>query len=106
MDCLKQRNTYQGNGSLTWPKPMANSVSSVGVFNSSNCSLQNEEYGSHVNEIVLSSRTKAHTMVSAAIQVQNSSLLTTFLFHDFHSALMCLVVVCSIIKLKDTNCNI
>ncbi|XP_017218646.1 protein ALWAYS EARLY 3 isoform X3 [Daucus carota subsp. sativus] len=72
LDCLKQRNTYQGNGSLTWPKPMANSVSSVGVFNSSNCSLQNEEYGSHVNEIVLSSRTRAHTMVSAAIQAFSS----------------------------------
>ncbi|KAL8121600.1 protein ALWAYS EARLY 3-like isoform X3 [Apium graveolens] len=72
LGCLKQRNTYQGNGLLTWPRSMANSGGSVGVFDSSNCSLQNEEHGSHVNEIVENSRTRARTMVNAAMKAFSS----------------------------------
>ncbi|KAK1390484.1 Always early [Heracleum sosnowskyi] len=72
LGCLKQRNTYQGNGSLAWPRSMANSGGSVGVFNSSNCSIENEEHGSHLNEIVESSRKRARTMVNAAMQAFSS----------------------------------
>lgn len=49
---------------------MPNSGGSFGVLNSSYCSeLQTEESGSHVNEIVESSKARAGIMVNAAIQV-------------------------------------
>ncbi|XP_063939454.1 protein ALWAYS EARLY 3-like isoform X3 [Daucus carota subsp. sativus] len=73
LSCLKQRNTYQENVSLAWPRSMANPVASVGVLNASYCSeVQTEKSGSHVNEIVESSKTRAGIMVNAAIQAFSS----------------------------------
>ncbi|KAK1351905.1 Always early protein 3 [Heracleum sosnowskyi] len=73
LSCLKQRNTYQGNASFTWPRSMPYSGGPVGVLSSSYCSeLQTEESGSNVNEIVESSKTRAGIMVNAAIQAFSS----------------------------------
>ncbi|KAM7488190.1 hypothetical protein LguiB_025674 [Lonicera macranthoides] len=71
--CLRQRNTYQGNFSHTWPRPMANLVDSGGgLLTSSDRSANHVETSAHANEIVESSRTKARTMVDAAMQAMKS----------------------------------
>ncbi|KAK4483286.1 hypothetical protein RD792_010471 [Penstemon davidsonii] len=65
--CLRSRNTYQGNNSVTWPRAVTN-VADHGVelssFDRSAC--QSHESGSHVKEIMDSSRLKARTMVDSA----------------------------------------
>ncbi|XP_059668464.1 protein ALWAYS EARLY 3 isoform X2 [Cornus florida] len=71
--CLRQRNTYQRNSSLIWPRPLDNfgdSISQLSLFDRS--ASHSEESGSHVNEIVESSRIKARTMVDAAMQAMSS----------------------------------
>ncbi|XP_015573347.1 protein ALWAYS EARLY 3 isoform X2 [Ricinus communis] len=71
--CLRQRNTYQGNNPQMWMKPMTYIGEPVG-----HCSLfdrsadETQESGSHVAEIVETSRAKAQTMVDAAMQAMSS----------------------------------
>ncbi|CAK9159737.1 unnamed protein product [Ilex paraguariensis] len=68
--CLRQRNTYQGNFPLAWPRPMAHVSDQTGLLGSFDHSASHtQESGSLINEIVESSRTKARTMVEAAMQV-------------------------------------
>ncbi|KAJ6313541.1 hypothetical protein OIU77_014930 [Salix suchowensis] len=72
--CLRERNTYQGNTPHVLSKPVANidePACHSSSFDSSTDDTQ--ESGSHVVEIVESSRTKAQTMVDAAMQDQSSS---------------------------------
>ncbi|KAK6914463.1 DIRP domain, partial [Dillenia turbinata] len=70
--CLRQRNTYQGNPSLTWMKPLPNYGDSGGLAKSLNRSAcQTQELGSHIVEIVQSSRNKARTMVDKAMQAMS-----------------------------------
>jgi hypothetical protein len=67
---LRERNTYQGNIPHVLLKPGANidePACHSSSFDSSTDDTQ--ESGSHVVEIVESSRTKAQTMVDAAMQV-------------------------------------
>ncbi|KAI8002837.1 Protein ALWAYS EARLY 3 [Camellia lanceoleosa] len=71
--CLRQRNTYQGSSPLTWPKITAN----LGDFGGPLSSFEQpanhpQESGSHVHEIVESSRIKARMMVDAAMQAMSS----------------------------------
>lgn len=67
---LRQRNTYRGNSPVTWPKPMASLADPGGLMSSFDCSsCYTQESGTHVVEIVESSRKKARTMVDAAMQV-------------------------------------
>lgn len=68
---LRQRNTYQGNIPLLWSKSMA-SLGDPSAHSSSfdYMAYQTQESGSHVAEIVESSRTKAQKMVDAAVQVR------------------------------------
>ncbi|KAB5537448.1 hypothetical protein DKX38_014981 [Salix brachista] len=71
--CLRERNTYQGNTPHVLLKPVANidePACHSSSFDSSTDDTQ--ESGSHVVEIVESSRTKAQTMVSAAMQAMLS----------------------------------
>ncbi|KAL2459632.1 Protein ALWAYS EARLY 3 [Forsythia ovata] len=71
--CLRQRNTYQVNSSLTLPRLFTNFGDPGDVlscFDTSAC--QPDESGSHMNEIINSSRTKALTMVDAALQAMPS----------------------------------
>ncbi|KAF7813668.1 Protein ALWAYS EARLY 3 [Senna tora] len=71
--CLRQCNTYQGSSSILSLKPMANSDDPGGQASSSNCSAcHNQDLKSHIAEIVDSSRTKARTMVVAAMQAMSS----------------------------------
>ncbi|KAK6930448.1 DIRP domain, partial [Dillenia turbinata] len=71
--CLRQRNTYQGNSSFTWMKPVPNFGDSGGVAKSLNRSAcQAQELGSHIVEIVQSSRNKARTMVDKAMQAMST----------------------------------
>uniref|UniRef100_A0A5B6Z075 SANT domain-containing protein n=1 Tax=Davidia involucrata TaxID=16924 RepID=A0A5B6Z075_DAVIN len=71
--CLRQRNTYQGNSPLMWPRPTVNFGDSGGLLSSIDHSASHtQESGSHANEIVESSRTKARTMVDAAMQAMSS----------------------------------
>ncbi|KAJ0035662.1 hypothetical protein Pint_24565 [Pistacia integerrima] len=71
--CLRQRNTYQGNIPLIWSKPMASLGDPSAHSSSFDCSAyQTPESGSHVAEIVESSRTKAQKMVDAAVQAMSS----------------------------------
>ncbi|CAI9762702.1 unnamed protein product [Fraxinus pennsylvanica] len=65
--CLRQRNTYQGNSSLVWPRPVNNFSDLGGIMSS-----QLHELRIQVNEIIDSSRTKARTMVDAAMQAISS----------------------------------
>ncbi|KAM7257518.1 hypothetical protein ACFE04_013259 [Oxalis oulophora] len=67
--CLRQRNTYQGFSSGTLLKPIANTTDPNNFTSSFD---QSREPGSHVSEIVESSRTKAQTMVGAAMQAMTS----------------------------------
>ncbi|KAJ6719731.1 LIN-9 [Salix purpurea] len=71
--CLRERNTYQGNTPHVLSKPVANidePACHSSSFDSSTDDTQ--ESGSHVVEIVESSRTKAQTMVDAAMQAMLS----------------------------------
>ncbi|XP_011071459.1 protein ALWAYS EARLY 3 [Sesamum indicum] len=71
--CLRQRNTYQGNTPLAWPRPGTNLADSGGELSSFDRSAcQNHDSGSHANEIIDSSRTKAQAMVDAAVQAMSS----------------------------------
>ncbi|CAK7333147.1 unnamed protein product, partial [Dovyalis caffra] len=70
---LRQRNTYQGNIPHELLKPIANideAACNSSSFDSSADDTQ--EPGSHVVEIFESSRTKAQTMVDAAIKAMSS----------------------------------
>uniref|UniRef100_F6HDG1 Uncharacterized protein n=1 Tax=Vitis vinifera TaxID=29760 RepID=F6HDG1_VITVI len=70
---LRQRNTYRGNSPVTWPKPMASLADPGGLMSSFDCSsCYTQESGTHVVEIVESSRKKARTMVDAAMQAMSS----------------------------------
>ncbi|XP_074589493.1 protein ALWAYS EARLY 3-like [Curcuma longa] len=65
---LRQRNTYHGNSTPSWNRPMENS-GSLGLPETYNSSaILNQEFGSHVVEIVESSKRKARTMVDAAVK--------------------------------------
>ncbi|KAK4855475.1 hypothetical protein QYF36_007763 [Acer negundo] len=71
--CLRQRNTYQGNIPLIWPKPIASLGEPAGHSSSlDHSAYQTLESGSHVAEIVESSRTTAQKMVDAAVQAVSS----------------------------------
>ncbi|KAG8372968.1 hypothetical protein BUALT_Bualt12G0122200 [Buddleja alternifolia] len=71
--CLRQRNTYQGNIPLSWPRLVTNLADSGGALNSLDHSArQSQESGSQANEIIDSSRAKARAMVDAAIQAMSS----------------------------------
>ncbi|CAA3020975.1 ALWAYS EARLY 3-like [Olea europaea subsp. europaea] len=71
--CLRQRNTYQGNSSLIWPRQVNNFSDLGGMLSSNDRSVsQPHELGIQVNEIIDSSRTKARTMVDAAMQAISS----------------------------------
>ncbi|XP_052188738.1 protein ALWAYS EARLY 3 isoform X2 [Diospyros lotus] len=73
LSCLRRRNTYQGSSTLTWPRNTANSGDSGGPLNSIDKPANHQqESASHVHEIVESSRTKARTMVDAAVQAMSS----------------------------------
>ncbi|GAV73140.1 Myb_DNA-binding domain-containing protein/DIRP domain-containing protein [Cephalotus follicularis] len=69
--CLRQRNTYQEN-SVMRLKPMV-SLADLGNCTSSydRPVYHTQEYGSQVAEIVESSRTRAQTMVDAAMQAMS-----------------------------------
>lgn len=70
---LRQRNTYQRNLHLAWPRAVGD-LSDHGAISSSSDHTANrtEESECHVNEIVEISRTKARTMVDIAIQAMSS----------------------------------
>ncbi|KAI3469413.1 hypothetical protein Pfo_026076 [Paulownia fortunei] len=73
LHCLRERNTYQGKCPLTWPRPVTNLADPGGTLSSfDHSACQTQEAGSHVNEIMKSSRTKARTMVDAAMQAISS----------------------------------
>ncbi|XP_010931795.1 protein ALWAYS EARLY 3 isoform X3 [Elaeis guineensis] len=66
---LRQRNTYHGNSTHAWVRPIENSGGPAGPADSCNSSaFLNQDSGSHVTEIVESSRRKARTVVDAAVQ--------------------------------------
>lgn len=65
---LRQRNTYPANSLPPWLKQPANSTIYGGLPSSFDSSIS-QESGSSVAEIVEVSRSKAHMMVNAAIQV-------------------------------------
>ena len=74
LHCLRERNTYQGKFPLAWPGPLLDLANPGNTFNSFDRSAcQTQEVGSHVNEIMDSSKTKAQTMVDAALQVNKST---------------------------------
>ncbi|KAJ6832829.1 protein ALWAYS EARLY 2-like isoform X2 [Iris pallida] len=67
---MRQRNTYPGNSTPPWHKPMESSggpATHQGSFNQS--SLLPQDSGSNVLEIIHSSRQKARLMVEVAVQV-------------------------------------
>ncbi|KAK9289126.1 hypothetical protein L1049_017599 [Liquidambar formosana] len=71
--CLRQRNTYQGNSSLTWMKSMDCLGDPGGLSNSFDRSVCHAlKSGSHVVEIVESSRMAGRTMVDAAVLAMSS----------------------------------
>ncbi|XP_038720763.1 protein ALWAYS EARLY 3 isoform X2 [Tripterygium wilfordii] len=70
---LRERNTYQGNPPLICSKPVAVEGELGGNLTSTDrSSCPTQDYGSHVAEIVESSRTKAQAMVDAALQTVSS----------------------------------
>ncbi|PIN18023.1 Retinoblastoma pathway protein LIN-9/chromatin-associated protein Aly [Handroanthus impetiginosus] len=70
---LRERNTYQGKCPPAWPRPVTNVADPGGTLSSFDRSAcQTHEVGSHVNEIMDSSRSKARTMVDAAMQAMSS----------------------------------
>ncbi|KAI3459287.1 hypothetical protein Pfo_015950 [Paulownia fortunei] len=70
--CLRQRNTYQGNIPLAWPRPGTNFADPGDELSFDRSACQTCESGSHANEIIDSSRTKARAMVDAAVQAMSS----------------------------------
>ncbi|XP_057485696.1 protein ALWAYS EARLY 3-like isoform X1 [Actinidia eriantha] len=71
--CLRQRNTYQGNSLLTWSKAAVNFEEPNGSSSAFDQPANHtEESGTHVHEIVESSRIKAKAMVDAAMQALSS----------------------------------
>ncbi|KAK9664259.1 hypothetical protein RND81_14G029300 [Saponaria officinalis] len=71
--CLRQRNTYQGNSALTGHKPMSGFEHHGNTVSSFNClPPDSQETGSHVYEIVDTSRVNARKMVDAVLQVVSS----------------------------------
>lgn len=73
LHCLRERNTYQGKYSVPWPRPVTNLADPGSTLTSYDRSAsQAQEVGAHVNEIMDSSRTKARTMVDAAMQAISS----------------------------------
>ncbi|GFP81940.1 protein always early 3 [Phtheirospermum japonicum] len=67
LHCLRERNTYQAKFLLTSPRPVGHLADPT-----LNSVSQTHEVGSHVNDIMDSSRTKARTMVNAAMQAITS----------------------------------
>ncbi|KAL6526518.1 hypothetical protein OROGR_015608 [Orobanche gracilis] len=72
LHCLRQRNTYQGNIPPVWPRPCTNSADYNDGLLLDRPSCQTSEPSSHENEIIDSSRTKARSMVAAAVQEMSS----------------------------------
>ncbi|XP_047310135.1 protein ALWAYS EARLY 3-like [Impatiens glandulifera] len=71
--CLRQRNTYQRNSLVVWPHPIANVGDSCGSLSlCDNPVNPGQDSGSHVKDIVESSREKARAMVDAAIRAMLS----------------------------------
>ncbi|GKU85492.1 hypothetical protein SLEP1_g162 [Rubroshorea leprosula] len=71
--CLRQRNTYHESASPLWLKPSAITSEHGGHLSSlDHPTYHTQESVSHVAEIVESSRTKAKSMVHAAIQAISS----------------------------------
>ncbi|XP_030974090.1 protein ALWAYS EARLY 3 isoform X1 [Quercus lobata] len=71
--CLRQRNTYQESSPHLLLKSMANLGDPGGQLSSLDCSAGHaQESGSHVSEIVESSRKRAKTMVDVAMQAVSS----------------------------------
>ncbi|XP_021738087.1 protein ALWAYS EARLY 3-like isoform X3 [Chenopodium quinoa] len=69
LTCLRQRNTYQGNSLVPWQKTKANLDDHGSVVSSLNCfPCDSQRTGSHVCEIVDTSRIKARKMVDAALK--------------------------------------
>lgn len=66
---MRERNTYLGNSTPPWHKPIDSSAGPVSHHGSFNPVLLAQDSGSHVLEIVQSSRQKARTMVDVAVQV-------------------------------------
>ncbi|XP_057472927.1 uncharacterized protein LOC130761433 isoform X2 [Actinidia eriantha] len=67
--CLRQRNTYQGSFSLTFPRNASNLSDAGGPLSLLDQFANHlQESGSHVHKILESSRTKARTMVDASMQ--------------------------------------
>ncbi|CAH9131290.1 unnamed protein product [Cuscuta epithymum] len=85
LGCLRQRNTYQGNASLSLlPRAVANSgdagadtLSTFGYCTNN----QIHESRFHIDEIIESSRVKARTMVDAAVQITVSNKLKNNVKH-------------------------
>lgn len=72
---LRQRNTYQGTSSVRLLKPLAKIGEHGCQLSSFDHSMHHaQESVSHVAEIVESSRTKARSMVDAAMQVKERTL--------------------------------
>ncbi|EYU45567.1 hypothetical protein MIMGU_mgv1a0007092mg, partial [Erythranthe guttata] len=66
--CLRQRNTYQRNVPLAWPRSGIKFAVPGEEFSFDGFALRTYESGSHANETIDSSRTKSRQMVDAAIQ--------------------------------------
>lgn len=67
--CLRERNTYEGKCQLTVPRPVSSFADTGVIVNPLEGSIyQTHEVGSHVNDIMDSSRLRAQTMVDAAMQ--------------------------------------
>lgn len=70
---VRQRNTYPGSCPPPWAKSTHSQVDSVGMLTSSaDRSANKSQESGHVTEIVESSRTKANSMVDAAIRAMKS----------------------------------
>lgn len=70
---LRQRNTYQGISLIPWQKAKASLEDHSGIISSLNClPCDSQATGSHVCEIVDTSRIKARKMVDAALQAVSS----------------------------------
>lgn len=84
---LRQRNTYHGNSTHAWVRSIENSGGAAGPPDSCNPSaFLNQDSGSHVAEIVESSRRKARTVVDAAMQVGLTIIISLFqVFYVFVS---------------------
>lgn len=83
---MRQRNTYHGNSTHAWVRPIENSGGPAGPPDSCNPSaFLNQDSGSHVAEIVESSRRKARTVVDAAVQVDLFIIVSLFQLFLFMS---------------------